>query len=221
MLIGIKYSKVPGSFIVNSVIWVTHTQRIELPFLKGHVATVKKCNRKTSCKNISWKIKETIVQKQTWKKNEKELLLSISLRGKLDFHIFQMPMMTPHAAWRHLVFFPWESMATAGNHLVEFFLFIDNSHNSAVPHCIQLKCSHLNSLFYFTPDGPAELRCIQTECTSANTNHHSVTDLSHLLVIVLDETSSAQPDNYSNHALHKTMTRKYPHVLPAEHQTQV
>lgn len=73
----------------------------------------------------------------------------------------------------------------------------------------------------FAPDGPAKPRCIQTECTSANTNHHSVTDLSHLLVIVLDETSSVQPDNYSNHALHKTMTRKYPHVLPAEHQTRL
>lgn len=117
--------------------------------------------------------------------------------------------------------FAWESLATAGNHLVEFFLFTDNSHNNAVLHCIQLKSRHLNSLFYFRPDGPAKLRCIQTEYTSANTNHHSVTDLSHLLVIVLDETSSVQPDNYSNHALHKTMTRKYPHVLPAEHQTQL
>lgn len=44
-----------------------------------------------------------------------------------------------------LCFSAWESMATAGNHLVGFCLFIDDSHNSAVPHCIQLKSSHLCS----------------------------------------------------------------------------
>lgn len=44
MLIGIMYSEkmVPGSFIVNSVIWVTHTEMIEMLYLKGHGATVKK-----------------------------------------------------------------------------------------------------------------------------------------------------------------------------------
>lgn len=140
-----------------------------------------------------------------------------------------------------MVYLPWGPlnldgtecrMATGGHSgriLSQCFVHhicIDSSNNSVVCHCcccccqdcaVYKECSNLNSLLNFSRDAP----CIQTECTSANTNRHSVTDLSHLLVIALDQTSSVRPDNYSNQALHKTMTRKYLHVLPAEHQTRL